>query len=59
MTDPFDWVNAEYYWNDDLYYMDLRDETDPCENSFVGPNEDDDEDYPFEDEDYESFLDQD
>jgi len=55
MTDPFDWINAEYYWQDDMFYMDLRDEADPCENPFT--SDDDRDDYPFDEEDYESFLD--
>lgn len=57
MTDPFDWVNAEYYWKDDLIYMDMRDECDPCENPFGPGDYDEDEDYPFDEEQYESFLD--
>lgn len=62
MTDPFDWVNAEYYWEDDIMFMDRRDCSDsfPCENPFVGPGEEDPEDdYPFDEENYEDFLDQD
>jgi len=62
MTDPFDWINAEYYWEDDVFFMDRRDNSDPypCDNPFVAPVEfDPDEDYPFDPEQYEEFLDQD
>ena len=56
MTDPFDWIDAEYYWQDDMYYMDLRDDTDPSENPFANDERDMEDDYPFDDRDYETLL---
>jgi hypothetical protein len=53
-TEPIEYKELDLYWDDDtLYAASIND--DFCENEFYGPDED--EDYPFDDEDYENFMD--
>lgn len=50
--------NFDYYWEDDVMYVNVSD--DFTENPYIGPGDyDEDEDYPFDEDQYENFLDMD